>query len=288
MPNTRSQSKGRTTLAPSVAGVCSNTLSSPRVSSVSAVTASVGVWSQLVEAVNTAASSDPTPIPGLSSDLVEAVTVGPPIVTTSVAPSVVRSLMLGDTISPVPVMASSATSVITESSQDVATELSDDESVAPVPVVAAAAVPVNLDQINAELALLEAQERLLAARLRMQQLQAALPSTSAAVDINVGVKKKIKANDVEYLVSPFTGDDDYEVVKWIEDFEDIMAHLKGDPLDHYKMARHLVRGTAKVYLRTIRVKSYEELKVALTKRYKRHVSYQMVYEELRRRVRQPG
>jgi hypothetical protein len=145
-------------------------------------------------------------------------------------------------------------------------------------------VPNNLTEINAELALLQAQEQLLAARLRVQRLQAAIgPSVSSIA--SVVAKKRIKASDVEYLVPIFTGDDEYGIRKWIDDFEDIMKSLKGEPDDYYKMARHLIRDTAKIYLRTIRVKNYDELKRAILQRYDRQVSFYEVYEKLRSRHR---
>lgn len=144
----------------------------------------------------------------------------------------------------------------------------------------------TLGNVNAELELLRAQEAVLAARLRVKQLETALDNNALPSSVeHVVPKRRLKAVDVEYLVPFFNGEDDYGVRKWIEDFEGIMRTLKGDANDHYQMARHLVRDTAMLYLRTTRVSNYDELKQALLQRYDRRVSYYEVYEKLRNRHR---
>lgn len=150
--------------------------------------------------------------------------------------------------------------------------------------IASVASVETLDDIHGEMEMLRSQEALLAARLRVKQLQAALNSETFPLNVEqASVKRRIKATDVEYLVPFFTGDDEYGVRKWLEDFEGIMKTLRGDGNDHYQMARHLVRDTARMYLRTTRVSNYDELKQALLQRYDRHVSYYEVYEKLRNR-----
>lgn len=147
--------------------------------------------------------------------------------------------------------------------------------------------PSDVAQMRAELESLQAEEDLLAARLRVRRLQAAMNANVDTTGENLQAtnKRRIKAADVEYLVPCFTGDDEYSVTKWIEDFEQIMETLHGDQDDYYKMARHLIRDTAKLYLRTIRVQDYDSLKRSLLQRYERQVSYYEIYEKLRRRHR---
>lgn len=152
--------------------------------------------------------------------------------------------------------------------------------------VSGGASPRHITTVRDELELLQAEEALLAARLRVKQLKTALSSETHQSEAGPNAfKRRIKAADVEFLVPAFTGDDDYGVAKWIADFENIMKTLKGDETDHYQMARHLVRETARMYLRTIRVSNYAELKEALLQRYDRRVSYYEVYEKLRNRHR---
>lgn len=185
--------------------------------------------------------------------------------------------------------------------EDIANELADDDAIgapeieqrnnsfsteASDEVPAAAPMPADMNAVRAELALVRAQEELLNARLRVQQLQTAMNAVpSANHNASVVTKRRIKAVDVEYLVPFFTGDDEYGVRKWISDFEDIMTTLDADNDDRYKMARHLVRDTARIFLRTISVRSYDELRQALVQRYDRQVSYYEVYDRLRSRHR---
>lgn len=322
MRNTRSSSKVRTSTAQPTAGVCSNTITTPRISLVSAVTSSIGAMEAPITPIiastvivssaslmTSVPSSVPTSVPASVPTFVP--TSDPPSVTPSVMPSVppsvpfsVRSATASGLVRQPGVVPCNGTAAgvmrtsetrwfeapsITTASDDGSKTSDDIRTLAEREPVEGASVPCTLEQVNAELALLEAQERLLAARVQVQRLQSIVSASELPSDQPVEHKRKIKTADVEYLVSAFTGDDEYSVSKWIEDFEDIMCHLHGDTHDHYRMARHLVRGTAKIYLRTIRVKDYAELKKrALLLRYDRQVSYQTVYQQLVDRVRLMG
>lgn len=151
--------------------------------------------------------------------------------------------------------------------------------------------PNNLQEIQREMELLAAQEQLLLARARVAELQITVNRSSAIVPgarAADEIKKNIRADDVEYLVSSFSGDDDYSVRKWFQDFEDIMQKLNGNEDDRYRMARHLIRDTARIFLRTIRVQSYAELKRSMLERYDRQITSSEVLKKLDKRLRGPN
>lgn len=145
----------------------------------------------------------------------------------------------------------------------------------------------ELADINREIAVLEARERLLALRSRVAQAESAYSVLSSSVPA-AAAKRKIKANDVEPLVSTFSGDDDYDIRKWLDDFDNVMKSLGADDNDRYRMGRHLLRGTASVFLRTIQAPDWIELHRLLLQRFGRRVSNQEIYERLRARHRQPS
>lgn len=85
----------------------------------------------------------------------------------------------------------------------------------------------NLREIRAELELLRAQEELLTARARVTELQHRAQGGNAL---------RVRTEDIEYLLSTFSGDDDYCVVKWFQYFEDVMVNYNGDDDDRYRPA----------------------------------------------------
>lgn len=111
--------------------------------------------------------------------------------------------------------------------------------------IAAVGIDEELARTNKEIALFEARERLAALRASVARAELECAATS---NVSMAmVKRKIKTSDVEPLVSCFSGDDDYEVNKWISDFEHVMESLLADDGDRYRMGRHLLKGTASVY-----------------------------------------
>lgn len=105
------------------------------------------------------------------------------------------------------------------------------------------------------------------AHVRVPELQNTVNYSSAIVSgarAANEIKNNIRADYVEYLVLLFSGDDDYSVRKWFQDFEDIMQKLNGNDDNRYRMAR--------IFLRTIRVQYYAELKTSMLERYDRQIT----------------
>lgn len=154
-------------------------------------------------------------------------------------------------------------------------DTSDDESVYST---ANASAPNDLQSVRAEIEMLKAQEELLKMRARVAEMQRNVCGAET---------RRINKEDVEFLVSTFSGDDDYGIIKWFQDFDDIMNQLNGNDEDKYRMARHLIRDTARIYLRTIRVQNYDELRRAMLQRYDRQITTSEVLRKLDRRVKLP-
>lgn len=91
----------------------------------------------------------------------------------------------------------------------------------------------------------------------------------------------------ESMVNKFTGDDTYDIDKWFDDLEDALTVFKCSNADKLASARALVDGTAKVFLRTIRATSYEDLKMKMKKEFQHTYSAQEVCQQMRNRVKKP-
>lgn len=102
---------------------------------------------------------------------------------------------------------------------------------------------------------------------------AAQPMSARLTDVSV----------IETMVTKFSGDDHYDVKKWFSDFEDACVLLQFDDRLRFVACRRMLDGTARVFIRTIVVTSYEELKQALTSEFGRQFTQQEVYALLKKR-----
>lgn len=91
-------------------------------------------------------------------------------------------------------------------------------------------------QISAELQLWRDRETLAKLRLSVPQLELDVASTTAVV--NFPHRRRSKPSDIDSLVGLFTGDDDYAIEKWLQDFEAVMVSYNADANDRYRMGRH--------------------------------------------------
>ena len=95
-------------------------------------------------------------------------------------------------------------------------------------------------------------------------------------DINVssGDTRNVHFNfkDFEESVNVFSGDDQYSIQKWLEQFEESADIFHCDDKAKFVYAKRLLCGTAKMFLRTISVKTYIELKTALHNEFDRKIT----------------
>lgn len=82
----------------------------------------------------------------------------------------------------------------------------------------------------------------------------------------------------ESMVNAFTGDDTYDVEKWFIDLENAFMAFQCNDRDKLVAARSLIKGTAKVFLRTIRIASYDELKAELITEFKHAFTTNEVFQ----------
>ncbi|XP_055308209.1 uncharacterized protein LOC129572291 [Sitodiplosis mosellana] len=99
---------------------------------------------------------------------------------------------------------------------------------------------------------------------------------------------RIDISAIESMVQKFSGDDAYDVHKWIEDMEDAFDILQFDERARFVGARRLLDGTAKLFARTISVHTYDELREEFLTEFGRKFSTEEVYAQLRSRRLKPS
>ncbi|XP_055912705.1 uncharacterized protein LOC129946516 [Eupeodes corollae] len=89
--------------------------------------------------------------------------------------------------------------------------------------------------------------------------------------------------DIEDSIPPFSGDDNLPVQRWIEQFEDYSEILGLDERSKFLYGKRLLTGTAKLYIRTIITKSWQDMKTYLINEFKKNVTKADVYSDLQNR-----
>lgn len=87
----------------------------------------------------------------------------------------------------------------------------------------------------------------------------------------------------EAMTIKFTGDDTFSVKKWLENLDEAFTMFNCNEGDKLVAAKRVVDGTAKVVLRSIQVKSYNEFKQLMIERFDRELSSLEVYQQLKTR-----
>lgn len=92
----------------------------------------------------------------------------------------------------------------------------------------------------------------------------------------------------EAMVHRFNGDDSYDVRKWLEDLDDAFSMFECTPSEKLIASRRLLDGTAKLLLRTISVRTYDELKTELLREFGKVFTMQEVFHQLKARTLKPS
>lgn len=98
---------------------------------------------------------------------------------------------------------------------------------------------------------------------------------------------RVDFSDIEHSIQKFSGSDSYGIRKWIADFEDVVTSFGCDERFKLLCARRLMTGTAKIFLRTITIQSWEQLKAALLEEFGRRKEDFEIYDKLRSRIKRP-
>lgn len=153
----------------------------------------------------------------------------------------------------------------------------DADSVSVMTASSAGPTPSSAEErVNAQLRLLRKKRELLLLQQEVDALTIT-PPTMRSVDIGT----------IEAMVLPFSGDDHYDIRKWLADLEDAFAVLQVNEQAKFIACRRLLTGTARIFVRTIAVHGYNELKASLLLEFSRRFSAQEVYGQLRHRRLKP-
>lgn len=88
----------------------------------------------------------------------------------------------------------------------------------------------------------------------------------------------------EAMVTPFTGDDSYDVQKWFQDLEDAFEVFRCGERDKFIATRRSIQGTARVFVRGVRAGTYQELKTALLDEFQHAYGMHEVYHQMKERT----
>lgn len=99
---------------------------------------------------------------------------------------------------------------------------------------------------------------------------------------------RIKAADMENVVDVFTGDDQYSVNSFINDFEAASRQfgLTEEQMSIY--AKRFVRGTAKTLLRTVQVNTWVDIRRELQTEFAPAITTASIHKKLAKRRKQPN
>lgn len=117
------------------------------------------------------------------------------------------------------------------------------------------------------------------ARLRAELQKLEMPCETTPVN-----RRRLEFQDVEYSLQKFTGDDSYRVVKWVNDFEEILDSGRVDERDKLIFARRMMDGTARKFLTTIHTPNWSSFRAQLVGEFGRCRSRHEVYVELSHRT----
>lgn len=129
------------------------------------------------------------------------------------------------------------------------------------------------------LAQLEQDQRILLLQRDIQRLRGEVGESSPRRD------SRIQFKDLENAVPEFSGDDNYSVRKWIDDFEEVVDVYDVDARFRYLAARKLLKGTARIFMQKNSFADWPALRAALIQRYDRQLTGMEVRTQLARRTK---
>lgn len=155
------------------------------------------------------------------------------------------------------------------------------------------AEPDNESALNEELASLR---RVLAKKREIANLKqqlcrlneedgpgSVMVGTSSAMVSQVDSRPSFHFKDIENSIQTFSGDDNLPINRWLQLFEETADLFEWNSLMRFIYSKRLMVGTAKLFLRTVSVKSWSELKRALLDEFERKISAFEIHDMLRNR-----
>lgn len=136
----------------------------------------------------------------------------------------------------------------------------------------------RMDQLAAEEAEVDRQLAIMRKKQELSELQRAF---------QVNEHRRFDFVAFEAMITPFTGDDSYDVHKWFQDLEDAFEAFRCGERDKFIATRRSIQGTARVFVRGIRVGTYRELKTALLDEFQHAYGMHEVYQQMKERTLKP-
>lgn len=103
-----------------------------------------------------------------------------------------------------------------------------------------------------------------------------LPSMLAKMDCDEEETAKMAASnattkfsfrDIEHALNQFAGAENYRIDTWLEEFEEYAVMFKWNDLQKLIYAKRLMRDSAKLFLRSVKTKTFDDLKRALISQF---------------------
>lgn len=91
---------------------------------------------------------------------------------------------------------------------------------------------------------------------------------------------RISINDLEKSMTSFSGDDDYAISSWIEEFEEVSSLMQWNDVEKLIYAKRLLVGTAKLFIRTSKFKSWDTLKKELEDEFGSKLNSAAIHKKL--------
>lgn len=145
----------------------------------------------------------------------------------------------------------------------------------------------NADELNVaadrELSTLRSilEKKLAIAALKKQISE--IDCEAEARDVQPEVSTFCNFRDVEESLQLFSGDDNLSISKWIQQFEDSATVFGWNDKYKYIYAQRLLKGTAKLFLRTVTYKSWLDLKRLLKNEFSTIATHAEIHDKLRNR-----
>lgn len=129
------------------------------------------------------------------------------------------------------------------------------------------------------------EKKKMVADLRRQISEIEIPPESTVMSVSESGRNHLfNFKDIENSIQKFTGDDNLTIAKWLQLFEETADLLDWNVMMKFVYAKRLMAGTAKLFLRTVtNIKSWPQLKTALSNEFEQKVSTADIHTMLRNR-----
>ena len=97
---------------------------------------------------------------------------------------------------------------------------------------------------------------------------------------NIQAHNKIKYEELDVIISKFSGDNFSTVVKWLNDFEDYTNSCRMNDVEKFLCIKRRLDGTAKEFVENLGYTSYDHVKSELLKMFSNTVMRRDVYRQL--------